>query len=532
MGGEGSGGKRKGSGRPKGATKEPTQVIAVRIPLSYKVAVEKSHGSIGVWLREVIENEAAIWIDIPKKKKKKVYKESKEPAKPRTKRPQCSPDKPACHLLIEGGACSIEAPLFVPSQKGGEGIERITARYCLVDIADLKTSHNPLTGFGARPGYPKEAQERDYRLPAEERKVRAIAEHYAPELIFSTAPGALDGLPIATQDKLILGGNGRTMATLLVYAGEGGVPAATPKKYLLAHAKAFGFHRFEIERFKWPMIVRTIQTTSEVKTLAEWSRRLNASLSQQLDATRLAVSRARFVDEKVFAELANMGDDETLIEFVSSVRSKPFVRALQLSNVLDQRSAAQYLGFDGLLTQQGRELVAELLVAVLLPDADLLTALGVGRVAALARSASYLVQTQALKEYDLVKPLRKALRDRVTMLSGNYPTVKAFLKEQGSTLFAETSSATLGDPLAVLLLRLLAELDTSPVKLAKVTRRYLKIAKAPGGGQSALFASEAFTPTQALTLAAKEEAKLDLSTLAGLPTQKKPGKKKTKPAKK
>jgi hypothetical protein len=521
MGGEGSGGKRKGAGRPEGPTAEPSQVIALRLPVSWVEAIKNSHNEgVSVWLKEVAYNEALIWLDIPKKKQRKPTKA--KPQKERVKRAQCSPNKPACKLYLEGAACSVEAPLFVPSQKGGEGIDRITARYCLVEIADLKTSHNPLTGFGARQGYPKEAQERDYRLPAEERKVRKIAEDYAPELIFSTAPGALDGLPIVTQERIVLGGNGRTMATVLVYNGEGGVPSDTPKNYLAEHAKDFGFTKAQVLKFKWPMVVRTIETESDVKTLAEWSRRLNASLSQQLDSTRLAVSRARFVDERVFSELANMSDDETLTEFLSSMRSKGFVRALQDSNVLDQRSAAQYLGYDGILTQKGRELVADLLVAVLLPDADLLQALGVGRVATLARSASYIVQTQTLGAYDLVKPIRKALRDRVSMLSGSYPTVKAFLKEQGSTLFAETSSATRGDPLAVLLLRVLAELDDSPVKLAKVTRRYLKIAKAPGGGQSALFASESFTPTQALQLAAKEEAKLDLSASVGAkPTKKK-----------
>ena len=226
--------------------------------------------------------------------------------------------------------------MIVPAKGGSIGIEKIPARYCLLEIGSLLPSHQPLKGFSATPGYPKEAQERDYHLQAEQGKVEKIAQDYEPSLIFNSAPGALDGLPVVNEQKFVLGGNGRTMATMLVY-GEG---SEVPKDYLRRHAQEFGLKRADIDAFAEPMVVRTIRTGGDdAKTLASWSRRLNASLSQQLDKVRIAVSRARFVDAGVLRELEAMESDESLSEFLASERSLPFVKALQSSGVIDSRSA-------------------------------------------------------------------------------------------------------------------------------------------------------------------------------------------------
>lgn len=106
--------------------------------------------------------------------------------------------------------------MIVPARGGSIGIEKIPARYCLLEISSLLPSHQPLKNFSATPGYPPEAQERDYRLQAERGKVEKIAQDYEPSLIFNSAPGALDGLPVVNEKKFVLGGNGRAMATMLV----------------------------------------------------------------------------------------------------------------------------------------------------------------------------------------------------------------------------------------------------------------------------------------------------------------------------
>ena len=412
--------------------------------------------------------------------------------------PTCPADRPEC---VEGGACTISARLAVPGT-GSARAERVPARYCLVEISQLLTSNQPLRGYEPTPGYPPEAQERDYRLPAEALKVQGIADDYEPALIFNTNPGALDGVPVANQDRVVLGGNGRTMATWLVYAGRSSVDPEAPRLYLIEHAHEFGLTPELVAQFERPMLVRTIQTSNDPRELALWSRRLNTALSQQLDGTRLAVSRARYLPEAALRQLAALSDDETLAAFLSSARSVPFVRELQRSGVIDTRATDLYVGPGGILTDQGRDLVEDLLVAVLVPDAGLITAYGRGPTGALARAAPYLVSVSAAPEFDIRPQVAAAVRDRVTMRAAETTSVPRFLAQGG--LFGASAPQVAGDLRAVVLLEVLAALDASPAKLTRFARRYAELTAANPAEQAALFAQEKLSSLDALQKAARE----------------------------
>jgi hypothetical protein len=413
----------------------------------------------------------------------------------------CPTGREECKYAIGGGECTISAALSVSGSGGSIGAERVPARYCLVEVAQLVTSHQPLRGFAPDPKFPAGAQERDYRQPSERAKVEAIANGFDAALVFNTSPEALGGPPVANEDGIVLGGNGRTMALRLVYGGGAAVAPGVPRHYLVEHAHEFGLDPAAVERFAAPILVRTIRAGSDVKVLAAWSRRLNTALSQQLDSTRLAVSRARFVDDAVLNELSSMGEDETLVAFLSSGRSRGFVGALQRHNVIDGRAAPLYLGPKGLLSDAGRTLVAELLTAILLPDAELLGLYGRGPVAALARAAPALVQLRGT-EYDLAPALAKAVRDRVTMRQQEFARVADYLRQQA--LLGGSGPLVAGDRLATPLLYILEALEDAPAKLTRLARRYVELAKPGAAGQSALFASEQLTPIDALRRAAKE----------------------------
>lgn len=418
------------------------------------------------------------------------------------RRRACPPERAECGYTVQGGTCTISARLSVPG-RGTARTERIPARYCVVNIEDLITSNQPLKGFAVDSRFPPEAQERDYKLKAEAAKVQTIAEDYDPALIFNTSPGAIDGVPVANEDRVILGGNGRTMATALVYAERGGVPAEIPRAYLIEEAHQFGLTPEQVGQFKHPMLVRTIKTGSGAKELAEWSRRLNTSLSQELDATRLAVSRAKFVDEGTLRELSQtMGEDETLSAFLSSARSRRFVKALQGNGIIDARAAQRYIGTEGLLTDSGRDLVEDLLVAVLVPDAGLIAAYGRGPVGVLARAAPYFVMASQAPAFDVRTQLRAAVRDRVSMRATGQDDVTRYLRQEG--LFKGTGSAVGGDERAKILLRVLNELDTAPVKFSRFARRYAELSAANPTDQGALFAAEKLSPLEALRQAAKD----------------------------
>lgn len=431
----------------------------------------------------------------PEKKPKapKKPKAEKKPKKP--KAPKRKAEKKPEGLALQGATCTVKAALTIGGAVGG--IEHIPARYCLVEVEQLKTSHQPLKNFSATPGYPPDAQERDYRETQEQLKVLDIARQYAPELIFNTSPGAIDGVPVVSEERLVLGGNGRTMATQIVYS-EG---REQPKEYIQEHARAFGFSAAQVKQYKHPMVVRTIRAGSDPRELARWSRRLNQSLSQQLSPTLIAVSRAKFLRPSALEELAQLPDEETLAAWLSTTKSLGFVRSLQASGVIDARSAPAFLLASGLLSPEGRDLVNDLLVAVLVPDGELIKALGPAQVNTLAKAAPYLAQLKTLGRYDILPQFTLALRDRVTMQAQRFIDVRSYLAQSG--MFGG-GALVAGSAIAELWLKILTALGESPAKLAKLARRYVALAKGPAAGQFALLQEEHLDPYEALVRAAKE----------------------------
>lgn len=492
---------RRSRGRPPGSlSAPPSQVVGVRLYLwtlePLEAAALGEGLPVSVYIEQLLEAKAKRLggKEPPKPKNKKLTNKSERKVRkaPERKSKECAPDAP-CSYLVEGGRCTVPAMVVVPAKGGSIGIERINARFCVVEIEQLLTSHKPLGGFGPRAGYPPDAQERDYLLQSEQGKVLKIAQDYEPAMIFSTAPGALDGLPVVTEDRFVLGGNGRAMATMLVY--DDPKTAHIPRDYLIDHARQFGLTKADVRKFKHPMVVRTIRAGgSDARTLAEWSRRLNAALSQQLDPIALAVSRAKFISPQLLERLSTIGDNETLPEFLSTDRSLDFVKALQTSGVIDSRSGGLYLNKRGLLTDDGRALVVDLLVARIVPNAREIHALGPGAIATISRSAYFLIATEALGPYNLLPALRGAVADRLTMKSQENTNLQNFLKQP--LLF---SSRT---PLHSMMLQIFFQLEDAPVRFMRVFRRYLQLAKKAGQGQSGLFGTQ--TPQEALQEAARE----------------------------
>lgn len=419
----------------------------------------------------------------------------------RTQQKKSGPEKKG------GESCSNEkAPLLLGS-KTSAGLEKIPARYCLVDVYDLKTSNKPLSGFGYSEGYPRDAQERDYfNDKTEQLKVSEIARNFEPALVFNGNPGAIDGMPVVNQDGLVLGGNGRTMAGMVAYSE--GDQAQKIRDYLKDNAKIFGFTARQIAKVPYPFLVRRIQTGNDPQELAAWSRRLNETLSQQLDKTALAVSRAKFLPASVLQAL-KIPDDASVGAWLSSQESKPFVEGLKSVGVIDARNFKTFIDPQtGLLSADGRDVVTELIVAVLIPDAQLLKSLGPGMAATIARGAPYLAEmrTWTGSPYDLSGQLVQALRAFVDWRSMGSPPIMGYLS-QGSLLGAQRSK------IVNVWLKTLHDLAASPVKFMRVCRGYATEARGPANGQVALFAAEARTPAQMLQAAAAKEGVSELSYL-------------------
>ena len=410
----------------------------------------------------------------------------------------CPPGDPACSLGVMGGVCSIPAPLFVPSASGSP--QKQVARYCLVGADDLVPSHVPWKKFQPHPGYPAGVQERRYdRDKGEQLKVISVAQQLNPEIIFTPAVDAIQGPPVITEEGIVLGGNGRSMALQLHYLASDNA-AVQAREYLLKHAAEFGFEEKDIRRVKQPVLVRVGKVPdSEPKTLATLVRRYNERASQGLDARAVAVGEARRMDDASMTILGDtMPDDATLTEYLASRVSQPFVNSLRTAGILNQRNASALLTPEGLLNDDGRKMMERILTATLIPEPNLLEDIGPQVRGTLARSAPYILAAAAAAdpEWDLRPAILAATRDLVRARAQAVVAVEDYLNQ--GTLLSDLQKAVDGVPLGVDVLKLLWEMGGKPLVFSRVMRAYLATSRANPRGQVSLFPGEKVTPEQAL----------------------------------
>lgn len=408
----------------------------------------------------------------------------------------CPPSQPACRLGFLGGACGLPAPLVLAAAQGAPIVRE--ARYCLTSAFNLVPSHLAHRGFSPNSKYPAQVQERAYdRDKAEQYKVIGIAQNLVPELVFNGSPGAIDGLPVATKTGIVLGGNGRTMALQLHYA-QGGKVA---RDYLLANARQFGFSKAQIAELPDPVVVRVIETSEpdapgHQKELQRLVRLLNVPLTQSLDVRSESVAEARRLSDEALDVLSvALMEDVSLAEYLSSPASRPFAQALRRSEILTNANVVRFLSADGqIFTEDGKRFIERLLLASLVPDAQLLDRTD-GRVReSLARSAPWFLSAAAGgAEWDLRRAIEAASRDLIDMRREGL-SVDAFLRQ---TRMGE-QAASLGVPLGVDVLRMLAELGTKPLQLSRAAQRFAELSRQHPSAQGSLLVEEKLSAAQAL----------------------------------
>jgi len=296
----------------------------------------------------------------------------------------------------------------------GKGIDNVKAQWVLVEADDIVASHKPVGSFGVHPDYPEKVQERRYHeIQAEQDKVDRIAKYLDPSLLVNSNPDAVNGAPIVTQDNVVLGGNGRTMAMQRAYA-EYPKEAEKLKKYLVANGRAFGFSAADVRAMDKPVMVRRMVVKDpgeKNEKLRLLGRRMNEALTQGLDPRSEEVAVSHFVTDDVTQSLVhNLEPGQTLLEFLYSPASKDFVGSLRRSGIIDEFNKARYLDEKtGMLNDDGRQRVERVLAARFLPNASILDKMNPTVRQAIALSAPSLIAAEQAG-WDLRKPLMLAVK--------------------------------------------------------------------------------------------------------------------------
>jgi hypothetical protein len=323
--------------------------------------------------------------------------------------------------LAEGPEAVGEATkVFMRGGEGGRGIQASEAEYVVMEAKDVVASHDPKS-FNERKEYPEGVQERRYHeIKDEQLKIDRIARTLEPAIVLNSNPDAINGTPVVTEDGVVLGGNGRTMGMQRAYALYPEQGKAL-KSYLSQHARAFGVSSAEIERMKEPLLVRRMKAGKDTEQLRKLGRRMNEALTQGLDPRSAEVALGKnYVSQSVLDSLAQqMEPEESLSDFLRSSRARPFVSTIQQSGIIDEFNRAEFIDQEtGQLNEDGRLRVERVLAARMIPDASLLSRMGMQLRGNIAKAMPYLIRAENAG-WDLRESFKKAVSADLEMRAHN-----------------------------------------------------------------------------------------------------------------
>lgn len=266
-------------------------------------------------------------------------------------KPPSGETRPAARVVAQGGntAISVEA---APGQKPTPH----AAKYAVIPLEALRTSHEPGREFAAREGYPEGLQERRYAEDAlEQQKVEGIARNLNPAELINTAARATEGPPVVTPDATVINGNGRGMG-LLAASPEA---RAAYRKYLKEHAAEFGIDPSKIGDDD-VVLVRVVDMDPASKEAAEFGRRGNIAPTKALGPIDRAARFAELLPEGLLENLGGDADMTFSEAVVDPSRGRAFRRWLEDSMPATER--AEFFKDDGGLTDAGKDVVRNLLL--------------------------------------------------------------------------------------------------------------------------------------------------------------------------
>ena len=286
------------------------------------------------------------------------------------------------------------------------------ARYEIREASDLIPSHDVGRNFAKNPDYPKSVQERPYHSDqGEQQKVTRNAADLDPRYLITDNPDAVNGPPVVTAAGHVLGGNSRTMSLQLAYA-EHPEKAEAYRQDLKAKAASFGLDPQAVDGFKEPVLVRTLDAQPDQGGMARLSRLYNQTSMQGLDVKAEGVSRGRMVSPSTLSSLsAGLERFDTLREYMGNPASRALIDHLEADGVLERTQLARLTDArTGLLNEDGKRLVENVLRGRAVPDGDVLAAAKPAILQKIDRALPHVAVVQARGgKWDLTDVLRQAV---------------------------------------------------------------------------------------------------------------------------
>ncbi len=281
------------------------------------------------------------------------------------------------------------------------------ARYALRELAAVEASHNG-QNFEPNPAY-EHRNDRDYAKAANAERVVRQAQAFDPAYLINDNPDAVNGPPVIDKRGNVLGGNSRTMTLGRVYAGH--PEAADRYRELLAKkADSFGIDPAQVQAMQQPVLVREAGNIDNPQNaITDFNKTGTAALTSSeravSDARRVAGDTLEYLGRRI----ADEGDDATLAKVLGGAKGPAIVNRLVADGVLTPQEKPQYVDERGLVTPEGKQRIARLMVGQFFDSPDEFDRTAPELRQKLERVVAPLSRVQDRPEWDVTPTVKQAI---------------------------------------------------------------------------------------------------------------------------
>jgi hypothetical protein len=274
------------------------------------------------------------------------------------------------------------------------------SEYMVVELDDIMASHNEIS-FGNTDGFPsyngENANTRNYKGDDKAKaRVEENAQKLKPSIVISDTATPDSGVPIISKDGIIVSGNGRAMSIKRAKKQYGDKYDAY-KEALIKKAAKFGIDANKVLEMKNPILVKIDNSVTEYtpKVFDDYNKPLQkaeAPIDKAIKRSNI-IRGNNTLKNKV---LEIVGRHETMSDlFANKADTKLLIENLVSNEVILPQEVAEFVNKDGTLTDSGKDLVNDILIATVL-------------------------NAETLRATENVKGFRNKLINSLPLLSANY----------------------------------------------------------------------------------------------------------------
>lgn len=294
--------------------------------------------------------------------------------------------------------------------------DKMPAEYGLTELDNLIPSNDGVT-FTKNSNYPQQCQTRDYSLKGEQDKVIFQAKNFNPSFVVNEITHPADGTPIIDTNFIVYSGNSRTMTLQRVQ--KFGNYSTEYSNYLRKRISFFGFNETQLDKFKYPVLVRVIPVPKNCEFL---SLAFQGNKGQKLDPVTLSLAISKQFSDDIVNSIANTFEEyelETFGEFFQNNEAQNKVYKLLLSKGIITKNTADDWYSNERFNESGQLLLKNSLLALILPTKPLLESV-TSFTDTLGYSLPQLIQIKRLKgEWNLIPDIHRAIQLEVRRRRNN-----------------------------------------------------------------------------------------------------------------